>query len=241
VIYLEDDPRDTTGVYAIVKFGIFNGNFFITPLKLQQTFLPGGFSRENKSLRRVGRVRRSESVRSGKARAAGKEAILVEKTELMLNYRLLIERNRRRSRPLAAVPLPSMFLAFDDVGSGEVKRSLDGAKLEIVAPRPPTYFSPMEVFRPIGFGAEGRKGGKDGDEERAGSKHPRAVWHFGSGSQFLRRMGGCTAKGRPPAAGNSRRSGKGKPKMALQMRMSNRKANHDREDMPGQTFIVPRE
>jgi hypothetical protein len=56
------------------------------------------------------------SVRSARALVAGKEVILAEKGELLLNYRLLIGRNQRRAGPLAAVQLPSVFLALDDVG-----------------------------------------------------------------------------------------------------------------------------
>jgi hypothetical protein len=33
VIYLEDYSRDITGVYTIVKFGIFNGKLFPHPVK----------------------------------------------------------------------------------------------------------------------------------------------------------------------------------------------------------------
>jgi hypothetical protein len=85
---------------------------------------------------------------------AVKEGVLVEKANMLLSHRLLIDRNRRQRRSPTAVQLPSIFVAFKNAGKGEIKRALDGGKLEIVAESPPMFFSPMNVFQTMRFGVE---------------------------------------------------------------------------------------
>jgi hypothetical protein len=98
----------------------------------------------------------SEAARPVKSRLAIKEASLVERAQLLICNKLLIDRNRRRMRPPSAVQLPAIFVAFKDVGNGEIKRALDGGKLEIVANSAPLFFSPMNVFQLLRFGIEGQ-------------------------------------------------------------------------------------
>jgi hypothetical protein len=96
----------------------------------------------------------SDAAQQAKARLAVKEGVLVEKANMLLSHRLLIERNQTRRRPPTAVQLPSIFVAFSNAGRGEIKRALDGGKLEIVAESPPMFFSPMNIFHTMRFGVE---------------------------------------------------------------------------------------
>jgi hypothetical protein len=90
-------------------------------------------------------------VQQAKERLLVKEAVLAEKGRLMILYKLLIRENCQRKRPSTAVQLPSLFAGFRDVGNGEVKRSLDCSRLEVVATSPPKFFSPMNVLGELRF------------------------------------------------------------------------------------------
>jgi hypothetical protein len=98
----------------------------------------------------------SEATQPVRSRLAIKEATLIERAQLLIYNKLLIDRNRRRMRPPFAVQLPAIFVAFKDVGNGEIKRALDGGKLEIVANSAPLFFSPMNVFQLLQFGIQGQ-------------------------------------------------------------------------------------
>jgi hypothetical protein len=100
------------------------------------------------------RVSSSDGAQQVKSRLAVKEGLLVEKANMLLSHRLLIERNQKRRRPPTAVQLPLIFVAFKDAERGEIKRALDGGKLEIVAESPPMFFSPMNLFQTMPFTVE---------------------------------------------------------------------------------------
>jgi hypothetical protein len=85
------------------------------------------------------------------ARVLLKEATLAEKTKVFLGYKLLIARRREQARPPNAIQLPSIFVAFVDIGNGHVQRAFDGSRLEIIAHSPPRFFSPMGLFEKMGF------------------------------------------------------------------------------------------
>jgi hypothetical protein len=100
----------------------------------------------------------SQNEQKSRARIDLKQKMLVEKAMLLIGHRLLIQRNRGRSRPARSIQLPSIFVGFRDVGNGEVRRSLDGGQLEIVAESPPRFFSPMNVFHAVGFSVDEQLG-----------------------------------------------------------------------------------
>jgi hypothetical protein len=89
-----------------------------------------------------------------KERIAIKEAMMIEKGRLVISYRLLIEENRTRKRPSSAVQFPTLFAGIRSIDHGEVKRSLDGTRLEIITTEPPKFFSPMNVLDGLRFTIE---------------------------------------------------------------------------------------
>ncbi|OHS94122.1 hypothetical protein TRFO_11411 [Tritrichomonas foetus] len=96
----------------------------------------------------------SNDLREMKDRITQKERILVERATLLLFYKLLINRNSTTQRPPTTIQLPAMFVGFGNAGNGEVKRSLDGTRLEVVAQSPPLYFSPVDLYNTLGFREE---------------------------------------------------------------------------------------
>lgn len=92
------------------------------------------------------------------ARINTKQKALLDKIKLLIYYKLLIERNKKRQRPTNAIQLQALFVGFDDVGNGQAKRSLDGRQLEIVANSPPQFFSPMMIFERMTFSPESQLG-----------------------------------------------------------------------------------
>jgi hypothetical protein len=99
-------------------------------------------------------VMASDAGQQAGARLSLKENTLVEKVNLLLAHRLLIERNRECPRPRSAIQLPSIFIAFNDVGNGQVNQALDGKTLEIIAQSPSLFVSPMNVFHQFHFPVE---------------------------------------------------------------------------------------
>ena len=66
-------------------------------------------------------------------------------------YKLLIERNKKINRPNTAVQFPAIFVGFKDASNGEIKKSLDGKEVQIIASVPPMFFSPLNLLETIGF------------------------------------------------------------------------------------------
>jgi hypothetical protein len=102
------------------------------------------------------RVEINEQVRAAKSRIAVMEAALAERAQILIYYRLLIERNHGRPPPVPAFAMPVMFVGFRDIDQGQVKRVLDGSRLEIAARSAPIFFSPLTVFEKMRFGVDTR-------------------------------------------------------------------------------------
>jgi hypothetical protein len=112
--------------------------------------------KDSKSIRyRIAEPQKSVDAREqARARLLLKEKILADKARLLLGHLLLIERNRGRVRLGNAIQLPVLFVAFGDVGDGQVQCALDGRWLEISAGSPPRFFSPMNLFDAFRFSVE---------------------------------------------------------------------------------------
>ena len=80
-----------------------------------------------------------------------KEAYLIDKIKILMYYKLLIERNKKINRPNTAVQFPAIFVGFKDASNGEIKKSLDGKEVQIIASVPPMFFSPLNLLETIGF------------------------------------------------------------------------------------------
>ena len=57
-------------------------------------------------------------------------------------------------RPPNTIQLPSIFVGFTDLGNGQIHRSLDGKRLEIVAQSTPQFFSHIDLYHCFRFPIE---------------------------------------------------------------------------------------
>jgi hypothetical protein len=117
----------------------------------------GLIAKDNKFIRYRPLVASGKQTDSGtqiQSRLLVKESRLTAKTRLFLGYQLLLAGHRERPRLPNAIQLPSIFVAFGDVGNGHVQRAFDGRRLEIIAHSPPRFFSPMDLFERMAFPAE---------------------------------------------------------------------------------------
>ena len=94
------------------------------------------------------------TLREAEERLDQKEKKLVQRVTLLLFFKLLFERNKNIIRPPNTIQLPSLFVGFNDLGNGQIHRSLDGKRLEIIAHSTPQFFSHIDLYRTFRFPIE---------------------------------------------------------------------------------------
>ncbi|KAK8893231.1 hypothetical protein M9Y10_021648 [Tritrichomonas musculus] len=96
----------------------------------------------------------SSNLREAEERLEQKERTLMQRVTLLLFFKLLFNRNKQMIRPPNTVQLPAIFVGFSDLGNGQIHRSLDGKRLEIVAQSTPQFFSHNDLYRTLRFPIE---------------------------------------------------------------------------------------
>ena len=89
-----------------------------------------------------------------KQRIEAKMKNLIANARILINYKLLMQRNQRMMRPQNNIQLPMIAICYDDITKGSISRSLDGKELVIDSISKPVFYSPQNVIMEIGFSAQ---------------------------------------------------------------------------------------
>lgn len=94
------------------------------------------------------------NLREAEERLEQKEKKLIQRVTLLIFFKLLFNRNKNMIRPPNTIQLPSLFVGFSDLGNGQIHRSLDGKRLEIIAQSTPQFFSHIDLYQTLRFPIE---------------------------------------------------------------------------------------
>jgi hypothetical protein len=85
------------------------------------------------------------------------ETELIDKVSVYVAWKLIVDHNRARAKPLLAVPVWKTFFVGFRTCSGGYNREFDGKRIELHAESPPFFYSPLEVIMKLGFTRDQRK------------------------------------------------------------------------------------